>query len=90
MRRFLDNFALVRQKIVDLNQRDEIRCFQPPVDGLEIMRTFGIGGSPVVGEIKQAIKDAILDGIIGNDHAEAREMMLRLGAEKGLTPVEGN
>lgn len=90
VRRFLDNFALVRQKIVDLNQRDEIRCFQPPVDGLEIMRTFGIGGSPVVGEIKQAIKDAILDGIIGNDHAEAREMMLRLGAEKGLTPVEGN
>lgn len=87
VRRFLDNFALVRKKIIDLNERDEIRNFQPPVDGNEIMKTFGLTGSPVIGEIKQAIKDAILDGVIRNDYAEAREMMLQLGAEKGLSPV---
>lgn len=90
VRRFLDNFALVRKKIIDLNERDEIRNFQPPVDGNEIMKTFGLTGSPVIGEIKQAIKDAILDGVIRNDYAEAREMMLRLGAEKGLSPVTNN
>lgn len=88
VKRFLDNFALVRRKIEDLNERDAIRNFQPPVNGLEIMETFNLKGTPVIGEIKQAIKDAILDGRIRNDHDEAREFMLEFAATLGLTPVE--
>lgn len=87
VKRFLDNFALVRRKIEDLNERDAIRNFQPPVNGLEIMETFNLKGTPVIGEIKQAIKDAILDGRIRNDHDEAREFMLEFAATLGLTPV---
>lgn len=87
VRRIMANLALVKQKIEEVNERDNIRNFNPPVDGLEIMRTFGIQGGPVVGDIKQRIKDAILDGEIHNDYEEARAMMLRLGAEHGLTPV---
>ncbi len=89
VRRILDNFALVRRKMVDLNERDHIRNFKPPVDGTEIMETFGISGGPVVGQIKSAIKNAVLDGVIHNDHGEARELMLRLAAEQGLYPVSG-
>ena len=88
VRRILDNFALVRRKMVDLNERDHIRNFKPPVDGTEIMETFGISGGPVVGQIKSAIKNAVLDGVIRNDHEEARELMLRLAAEHGLKPVK--
>lgn len=87
VKRFLDNFALVRRKIEDLNERDAIRNFQPPVNGLEIMETFNLKGTPVIGEIKQAIKDAILDGRIRNGHDEAREFMLEFAATLGLTPV---
>lgn len=89
VKRFLDNFALVRRKIEDLNERDAIRNFQPPVNGLEIMETFNLKGTPVIGEIKQAIKDAILDGRIRNDHDEARQFMLEFAATLGLTPVAG-
>ncbi len=88
VRRILDNFALVRRKMVDLNERDHIRNFKPPVDGTEIMETFGISGGPIVGQIKSAIKNAVLDGVIRNDHEEARELMLRLAAEHGLKPVK--
>jgi len=87
VKRFLENFALVRRKITDLNERDAIRNFQPPVDGIEIMETFGLKGSPVVGEIKQAIKDAILDGVIANDHDSARAFMIDFAARLGLTPT---
>ena len=90
VRRILDNFALVRRKMVDLNERDHIRNFKPPVDGTEIMETFGISGGPVVGQIKSAIKNAVLDGVIHNDHEEARQLMLRLAAEQGLFPVNGS
>lgn len=89
VKRFLDNFALVRRKIEDLNERDAIRNFQPPINGLEIMETFNLKGTPVIGEIKQAIKDAILDGRIRNDHDEARQFMLEFAATLGLTPVAG-
>ncbi len=88
VRRILDNFALVRRKMVNLNERDHIRNFKPPVDGTEIMETFGISGGPIVGQIKSAIKNAVLDGVIRNDHEEARELMLRLAAEHGLKPVK--
>ncbi len=87
VRRIMNNLELVRTKINEVNARDNIRNFNPPVDGNEIMTTFGISGSPVVGIIKNRIKDAILDGEIRNDYAEAHAMMLRLGEENGLKPV---
>lgn len=87
VRRIMQNLELVRTKIEEVNARDNIRNFNPPVDGNEIMSTFGISGSPLVGIIKNRIKDAILDGEIRNDYDEARAMMLRLGEENGLKPV---
>ncbi|MBD5185285.1 MAG: HD domain-containing protein [Bacteroides sp.] len=88
VKRFLDNFTLLRQKMTDLNERDQIRNFQPPVDGHEIMSTFGLKNSPVIGTIKQAIKDAILDGVIPNEHDAARAFMLTFADSIGVKPVE--
>jgi hypothetical protein len=78
----------VRQKLKDVEERDSIRNFQPPVSGELIMQTFGISPSKEVGIIKDKIKDAILDGEIRNDYDEAHAMMLKLGAELGLNPVK--
>ena len=86
--RFLGNFALVRKKLVDIEEKDRIREFQPPVSGEEIMRIFGLPPSKPVGLIKDAIKEAILDGIIPNSYPEAYGYMLRSAAELGLKPVE--
>lgn len=85
--RFLDNFVLVRQKLKDLEEKDRIRNFQPPVDGLEIMQLFGLEPCSAVGELKAAIKDAILDGIIPNEHDAALAFLLEKAAERGLAPV---
>ncbi len=85
--RFLQNFQLVRQKLKDLEERDRIRNFQPPVSGEEIMATFGLQPCREVGSIKSAIKDAILDGIIPNEYEAAREFMLAKAAKMGLMPV---
>jgi poly(A) polymerase len=82
--RYLQRFELVRQKLKDVEERDSIRNFQPPVSGELIMQTFGIEPSREVGTIKDRIKDAILDGEIRNDYEEAHAMMLKLGAELGL------
>ena len=82
-----DNFALVRRKLKEIEEKDAVRTFQPPVHGEEIIATFGISPGPVVGIIKTAIKDAILDGIIPNEHEAAREFMIRKGEEMGLTPL---
>jgi poly(A) polymerase len=87
VRRHLKNFSIVRQKIAELEEKDSIRNFQPPVSGEEIMETFGIPPSKPVGIIKDFIKDAILDGIIKNDHEEAYALMLEKGRELGLKPV---
>lgn len=83
-RRFLANFQLVRQKLKDLEERDRIRNFQPPVDGGEIMRIFGLAPCREVGLLKSAIKDAILDGVIPNEHAAAYDFMMRKAQEMGL------
>lgn len=88
VRRLLKNFALVRRKLVELEERDRIRNFQPPVSGDEIMATFGLKPSAPVGEIKMAIKDAILDGVIPNDYDAAVKFMLEKAATMGLSPVK--
>ena len=88
VKRLLNNFALVREKIADLNVRDEIRNLQPPVDGNEIMQIFGITGGPIIGVIKSTIKNAILDGIIApNDREAALELMYKVAADNGLRPL---
>lgn len=85
--RFRRNYELVKQKMVELEERDRIRNFQPPVDGVEIMQTFGLGECREVGIIKEHIKNAILDGEIPNEHEAARALMLRFAATTlGLTP----
>lgn len=88
--RFRANYELVKRKMIELEERDRIRNFQPPVNGLEVMETFGLGECREVGIIKERIKNAILDGEIPNDHAAARDLMLRFAeAELGLKPVPG-
>ena len=79
--RFHRNYQLVRQK---LEERDRIRNFQPPVKGDEIMEILHLEPCSIVGELKAAIKDAILDGIIPNEYEPAKEYMLKLAHEKGL------
>jgi poly(A) polymerase len=85
LRRCLDNFALVRRKLVELEERDRIRNFQPPITGDDIMTVFNIGPSRPIAVLKDAIKDAILDGRIPNDRQAAFEFMLPIASEIGLT-----
>ena len=82
--RFHRNYQLVRQKMVELEERDRIRNFQPPVKGDEIMEIIHLEPCSIVGELKAAIKDAILDCIIPNEYEPAKEYMLKLAHEKGL------
>jgi len=84
VKRFRANFQLVRQKLKEIEEKDRIRNFQPPVSGLEIMETFHLPASAIVGEIKMRIKDAILDGIIPNEHDAAREYMFKIAADLGV------
>lgn len=94
VRRLLANFDLVRAKMVDLEARDRIRNFQPPVDGNEIMAVFGMSPSDsperlkMIGALKTYIKDAILDGVIPNDHDAAFSLMLSRASQLGLSPVD--
>lgn len=85
VQRYLANFELVRRKMRDLEERDRVRNFQPPITGEIIMRTYGIGPCRVIGEIKEIIKEAILDGAISNDYDAAFALMERLATERGLT-----
>jgi poly(A) polymerase len=88
VKKYYSNFQLVRQKLKDLEERDHIRNFQPPVSGETIMEVFGLGPSRKVGIIKSAIKEAILDGIIQNDPGQAYQFMLTKALELGLKPIE--
>ncbi len=86
-KKYHNNFKIVRQKIIDVEARDHIRNFQPPVSGEEIIKTFNLKPSKEIGLIKEAIKEAILEGEIENDHTVAYQYMLKKGAELGLKPV---
>ena len=84
--RYLKNYDVVMDKLREVEEKDHIRNFQPPISGEEIMATFDIPPSRPVGDIKNAIKEAILEGDIRNDVEEARALMLTLGQSMGLTP----
>ena len=85
--RFLQNFQLVREKLIDLQARDNYRTWHNPITGEEIMETLGLQPCREVGILKQAVKDAIWDSVIPNDHDDAFLFMLKKAEEMGLTPV---
>ncbi len=87
VRKYIGNFRRVRKKMKEIEEKDRIRNFQPPIKGELIMKTFNIKPGKNVGIIKNAIKDAILDGKISNNFNEAYQFMLEKGRELGLTPV---
>lgn len=84
--RFLKNFDYVEQRMAEVEQKDHLRNFQPPVSGDEIMELFKIPPGKVIGEIKEEIREAILDGRIKNDRQEALELLHQIAKTKGLAP----
>lgn len=87
VKRYLMRFEVVREKLKEVEEKDQVRNFQPPVSGELVMQTFGIGPSREIGVIKEEIKEAILEGKIRNDYNEAFNMMLELGEKLGLKRV---
>jgi tRNA nucleotidyltransferase/poly(A) polymerase len=89
VQRYLSNYELVVQKLIELEEKDRIRNFQPPISGEDIMRIFNLTPGREIGIIKNAIKDAIIDGVIRNDYEEAYAFMLDQAAQLGLKKSEG-
>jgi len=90
IKKYRNNFELVKQKLKDVEERDKVRNWQPPITGQDIMDTFGITAGKEVGLIKNAIREAILEGEIPNAYDQALEFMLNKGREFGLEPVTHN
>ena len=86
--KYLNNFKIVRQKLKDVEERDNLRNFQPPINGKEIIDAFDLKPSPQIGLIKEAIREAILEGLIPNERKAAIEFMKKKGKEIGLTLVK--
>src|SRR5260221_7813543 len=82
--KYLKNFERVEQKMAEVEERDRVRNFQPPITGDEIIKLFNLSPGPVIGEIKEQIKDAILDGVIRNDREEAYRLLMEIAQKKGL------
>ncbi len=88
VKRFLENFELVRERLKEVEEKDKIRNWQPPVTGEMIMEKFGLPPGRTVGDLKNAIREAILDGVIDNNYDSAYAFMMRKAAELQLTAVK--
>ena len=88
VKKYKENFKLVKEKLLLVEEKDRIRNFQPPVTGELIMKTFGLKPCREIGDIKAKIKEAILEGEIQNDPDEAYDLMIRLGKELGLETIK--
>jgi putative nucleotidyltransferase with HDIG domain len=88
VKRYMENFEMVRQRCKEVEEKDHVRNWQPPVTGEIIMETFGLPPSKPVGILKDALKDAMLDGTIENSYEAAFEYMLAKGSEMGLKPIK--
>ena len=88
VKRYLENFEIVKAKMAEVEEKDRIRNFQPPISGDYIMQTYGVEPCRELGVIKNAIKDAILEGVIPNEFEPARQMLEQMAAELGWTKVE--
>jgi len=84
VQKYRTNFQKVRTKLKTVEEKDNIRNFQPPITGQEIIRTFNIEPSKIVGELKDKIKDAILDGKIKNNYDDAYSYMMEIAPKMGL------
>lgn len=87
-KKYHNNFKIVRQKIVEVEERDHVRNFQPPITGEEIMQLFNLPPGREIGVLKEAIKEAILEGEIHNDYESAYAYMMKRAEKMGLTPVK--
>ncbi len=85
--RYLRNYDLLMEKLKDVEAKDHVRNFQPPITGEDVMRAFNVPPCKLIGDIKTVIKDAILDGVIHNDRVEAWQLMLDTGRKLGVEPV---
>ena len=88
VRRFLENFALVKKRLHEVEEKDKIRSWQPPISGDLVMEVFGLKPCREVGIIKTAVREAILDGEVANNYEEAYAFMLRKAAELNLFPKQ--
>lgn len=88
VRKYIRNFELVKEKLAEVEEKDKVRNWQPPITGEMIMKAFDLKPGREIGTIKNAIREAILDGEIKNEYQEAWGFMIKKGETMGLKPAE--